>query len=128
MVDPKWEAPCAMCPAHTPAGVLAAAQERAAEQRALARNRCQYRAADSHRQEPCSCPAVSMVPIYHCSRLDCDCADIRQPKAPAAFCGNCPHHSGRDSRIAEPDKIVRLTPCPPCQQSRDSWEYLQHIL
>lgn len=57
--------------------------------------RCEHRAVDSHREEPCTCPAIVMLPIYRCELLNVDCADLRRPQAPATFCSNCPHHTRR---------------------------------
>ena len=56
-------------------------------------DRCPHRAAESYREEPCSCPAIVMLPVYRWELLQVDCADLRRPLAPATFCGECAHRS-----------------------------------
>lgn len=90
-LDPTWGAPCQFCPKHTPEVVRAAAIERAAELRHVAKHRCAHRSVDSVREEPCNCPVIGMLPIYRCTFLEADCADLRRPNAPAHFCADCPH-------------------------------------
>lgn len=73
--------------------------ERAAELRAADRSRCRHRSIEPLRHEPCVCPVISSLPIYCCDcpdLLDADgshaeCSDLRQPRSPATFCGDCLH-------------------------------------
>lgn len=89
--DPKWSAPCAMCPKHSPEWLRNQAIERAAELKHAATHRCAHRSLEAIREEPCNCPVIGTLPIYSCSLLSCDCADLRRPHDPAKFCADCPH-------------------------------------
>lgn len=71
------------------------AVERRSELRHANDFRCEHRAVDSHREEPCTCPAIVMLPIYRCELLNVDCADLRRPQPPATFCSDCQQHTRR---------------------------------
>ncbi len=94
--DPRWQAPCPMCPRHTPEGIRQAAIDRAAEQRYAASHRCEHRSLEPIREEPCACPSIAMLPIYQCSKLNTACADLRRPQPPATYCAGCAHHTERE--------------------------------
>lgn len=64
--------------------------ERAAELRAADSSRCRHRGVTPIRFEPCACPIIAELPVYHCDHFNADCADVRQPQPPANFCRDCP--------------------------------------
>ncbi len=88
--------PPGRCPMHSRVGridTLHASIERRVELRHSNQNRCRHRATEPHREEPCGCPSIVMLPIYRCELLNCECADLRQPRESSAFCASCTHRA-----------------------------------
>ncbi len=78
------------CPLHSRVAVQDSI-ERRVELRHANERRCRHRAAEPHREEPCRCQTIGIIPIYRCELLQVDCADLRRPRAPATFCVDCTH-------------------------------------